>query len=188
MPKTYLKRCLLNSLLNTNIVLIAISTLLILSIERNGIRFVSSNTVPTPYPDANARPTITSKLENFSESHRTTAPSNSNTSATTEGYLNINGNDSYGKFSLNFAHSVRISKRLNRFHVFTIEQFIWNFSVYWTYWNQSGVTVLFYYQTQFTHLYLVLVLLLIFCCCRSNQIPFKLRTNEANKKMLLWKM
>lgn len=96
MRKTYFKRCLLNSLLNTNIILIATSILLVLSIERNGIQFVSSNTLPTPYPDPNARPTITSKLENLSESHRTTAPLNI-TTTTTEGYLNVNANDSYGK-------------------------------------------------------------------------------------------
>lgn len=102
MPKTYFKHGMLNSLLNKNFVLSAISTLLILQVGRNGNRFVSGNTIPTPYPDANARATITSKLENLSELHRTTTTPSSNSSTTTEGYLNINANDSYGKCSTVF--------------------------------------------------------------------------------------
>lgn len=102
-----------NRLLNSNAILTAIGTLLILHVGNNGVQFVTSNTLPTPYPDPNARvPTITSKLENLSEFHRTSSSSstpsnnhnniNSNSSGnlsatTTEGYLNLNGNDSYGK-------------------------------------------------------------------------------------------
>lgn len=112
MLKTSMVHVLLNSvnrLLNSNAIRTAISTLLILHVGRNGVQFVNSNTLPTPYPDPNARvPTITSKLENLSELHRSSiTPSNSNnsnsnssnsSSATTEGYLNLNANDSYGKF------------------------------------------------------------------------------------------
>lgn len=108
MLKTNIAHVLLNSvanrLLNSNAILTAISALLILHVVRNGVQFVNSNTLPPPYPDPNARvPTITSKLENLSESHRTSiTPSNNSGSAslsatTTEGYLNLNANDSYGK-------------------------------------------------------------------------------------------
>lgn len=107
MLKTNIAHVLLNSvnrLLNSNEILAAIGTLLILHVGINGVQFVNSNTLPTPYPDPNARvPTITSKLENLSELHRTTKePAFSNnatnfSAATTEGYLNLNGNDSYGE-------------------------------------------------------------------------------------------
>lgn len=94
MPKTYFKRVTLNRLLNSNVILTVISILLFLELNRNSIQFVCCSALSTPYPDANARPTITSKLENLSDLHRTT-PSNSSTP--TEGYLNINANDSFGK-------------------------------------------------------------------------------------------
>lgn len=104
MLKTNITHVLLNSvnrLLNSNAILTAIGTLLVLHVGSNGVHFVNSQT--PSYPDPNARsPTITSKLENLSESHRTSiTPSSSNTatnlSTTTEGYLNLNANDSYGK-------------------------------------------------------------------------------------------
>lgn len=103
-----------NRLLPSNAILTAIGTLLILHVGRNGVQFVNSATLPTPYPDPNARvPTITSKLENLSELHRTSqtpsANNNNNnnnsgnsgnlSATTTEGYLNLNANDSYGNVS-----------------------------------------------------------------------------------------
>lgn len=107
MLKTNTAHILLNSinrLLNSNAILTAIGTLLILHVGSNGAQFVNSSTLPTPYPDPNARvPTITSKLENLSELHRTpirpvsNSATNSPSATTTEGYLNLNGNDSYGK-------------------------------------------------------------------------------------------
>lgn len=115
-----------NRMLPSNAILTAIGTLLILHVGRNGVQFVNSATLPTPYPDPNARvPTITSKLENLSELHRTsqTPATNNNynnsgssggggsgdnlSATTTEGYLNLNANDSYGNVSkLNHFFSV----------------------------------------------------------------------------------
>lgn len=122
MLKTNIAHVLLNSanrLLNSNAILTAIGTLIILHVGINGVRFVNSNTLPTPYPDPNARvPTITSKLENLSELHRTSvAPSFSNnatglSATTTEGFLNLNGNDSYG----NYIHTMRKKKPILLIH------------------------------------------------------------------------
>lgn len=127
MLKTNIAHVLLNSvnrLLNLNAILTAISTLLILHVGRNGVQFVNSNTLPTPYPDPNARvPTITSKLENLSELHRTSiTPSNNDnnsnsgslSASTTEGYLNLNANDSYGKISIELIIIVWVARK-NRF-------------------------------------------------------------------------
>lgn len=96
MPKVYFKFVSFMNLLNSNSILTAIVTLLILQVGQNRIWLVNSSTLPTPYPDANARPTITSKLEIYkNDLHKTTVP---NVTATTEGYLPIfSGNDSYGK-------------------------------------------------------------------------------------------
>lgn len=96
MPKVYFKFVSFMNLLNSNSILTAIVTLLILQAGQNRIWLVNSSTLPTPYPDANARPTITSKLEIYkNDLHKITVP---NVTATTEGYLPIfSGNDSYGK-------------------------------------------------------------------------------------------
>lgn len=89
MPKLYLKPALMIAhLLKSDFILTTLATLLILHIGIDSIPFACGSTV-TPYPDANARPTIASKLENY------LTPSNITT--TTTGYLNVyNGNDSYG--------------------------------------------------------------------------------------------
>lgn len=102
MPNTNCK----HTLLNTNQIFTIISVWLIVHVSKNAIE---CNTLPTPYPDANARATITSKLENLSNDlYRTTTTTTtladgagaaaSNGTGPTEGYLNINGNDSYGNF------------------------------------------------------------------------------------------
>lgn len=103
MPKVYFKPALMTNLLKSDFILTTIATLLILQFGTNGIQFVSGSTT-TPYPDANARPTIASKLENY------LSPSNITT--TTTGYLNVyNGNDSYGKFTTAFIEVI-----FGRFH------------------------------------------------------------------------
>lgn len=93
MPKLYFKPALMTTnLLKSDFILTTLATLLILHIGIDSIPFVCSSTV-TPYPDANARPTIASKLENY------LTPSNITT--TTTGYLNVyNANDSYGKSNI----------------------------------------------------------------------------------------
>lgn len=105
MSKVYFKRgaALMINLLKTDLILTTFITLLILQSGTNTIKFVSSSTT-TPYPDANARPTITSKLENY------LTPSNITT--TTTGYLNVyNGNDSYGKFLTAFIDEILLKKK-----------------------------------------------------------------------------
>lgn len=95
MPKihftnVYFNAASMTNLLKSDFILNTFVTLLILQIGTNSIQFVSSSTT-TEFPDVNARPTITSKLENY------LTPSNITT--TTTGYLNVyNVNDSYGKF------------------------------------------------------------------------------------------
>lgn len=59
-----------------------------------GQLFASSTTTSTPYPDANARPTITTKLENLSGIFKL---SSMNITTTTEGYPNLfSDNDTRG--------------------------------------------------------------------------------------------
>lgn len=59
-------------------------------------KFVIGMSASTPYPDANARPTITTKLENLSDLHKS---SSSSTTTSTEGYPNLfNENDKYGNY------------------------------------------------------------------------------------------
>lgn len=68
---------------------IAIGFMLILS------QLQFSLAASTPYPDANAKPTITTKLENLSDLHK--SPS-STTTTTTEGYPKLyDEDDKYGK-------------------------------------------------------------------------------------------
>lgn len=98
MKRSYFNFVPVMNLLTINSLLAAIVTLTILQTGKSGIWFVNSSTIPTPYPDVNARPTITSKLENFkSDLHRSTTP---NITSSTESYINIfNGNDTYGKLA-----------------------------------------------------------------------------------------
>lgn len=83
-------------LLNLFVIVTAFTTLLNYW-QPNTIKFVqlaSGADVSTPYPDANAKPTITTKLENLSEFHKSTA---SSTTTSTEGYPSLFGqDDSYG--------------------------------------------------------------------------------------------
>lgn len=59
--------------------------------------YVSGSITSTPYPDANAKPTITTKLENLSDLHRSSI---SSTTTSTEGYLNtFNDDDKYGNYN-----------------------------------------------------------------------------------------
>lgn len=88
-----------NKLLN-KFVLLAI---ILLQVNRNS--FANGLTASTPYPDANAKPTITTKLENLSDLHKSSI---STTTTSTEGYPNIfNENDKYGKI-LNTFDKIKI--------------------------------------------------------------------------------
>lgn len=68
----------------------------LLQLQCNQNLYVSGSITSTPYPDANAKPTITTKLENLSDLHRSSI---SSTTTSTEGYLNtFNDDDKYGKY------------------------------------------------------------------------------------------
>lgn len=69
----------------------------LLQLRCNENLYVSGSITSTPYPDANAKPTITTKLENLSDLHRSSI---SSTTTSTEGYLNtFNDDDKYGKYN-----------------------------------------------------------------------------------------
>lgn len=80
------------------VLIVAIIQLSIHSPFTGHFMFVSGSTISSPYPDANARPTITTKLENLSELHRSIA--NTTTTTSTEGYPSpLNGDENYGNYN-----------------------------------------------------------------------------------------